>query len=95
MVGMRKRSDADGQSRQNFQFESLQTGVFNVSLDVDGRLRIVGSTKMVIWAMQPGDREHFVAAWADRRTACSVLSRIALTLLIMGSNFWHSDSDVT
>jgi hypothetical protein len=31
-------------------------------LDVDGRVRILGSTEMVSWAMQPGDRAHCVTA---------------------------------
>jgi len=57
MGGMRKSCETDGQVRQHFQFESL-----NVRPDGDGRVRILGSKKVVNWAMQQGDREQSVAA---------------------------------
>jgi len=93
--GKRERSDADGQSRRHFQFECLQTGFRNVDLDVDGREGTLGSTQVVSRAIQPDGHEHLLAAWADRSTTSSVRSRIAPTLLIIGSNFWRSDSNVT
>jgi len=57
MGGMRKSCETDGQVRQHFQFESL-----NVRPDGDCRVRILGSKKVVNWAMQQGDREQSVAA---------------------------------